>query len=134
MAKRATAKTPTVAIARVLRDLGLKQGSDFRVRGQYTNGERVGTFVAALSAKADQVIADNADQIEYRVQQDGGFAFREAGDPGCSDGSRCVHVIVSGGDDGQRPVAHAIVDLMRRRVVHPFYGPDNPGPLTQAHP
>lgn len=64
----------------------------------------------------------------------GGFAFREAGDPGCSDGSRCVHVIVSGGDDGQRPVAHAIVDLMRRRVVHPFYGPDNPGPLTQAHP
>lgn len=76
MAKRATAKTPTVAIARVLRDLGLKQGSDFRVRGEYRNGERVGTYVAALSAKADQVIADNADQIEYRVQQDGGFAFR----------------------------------------------------------
>lgn len=64
----------------------------------------------------------------------GGFAFRDAADPGCSDGSRCVHVIVSGGDDGQRPVAHAIVDLMRRRVVHPFYGPDNPGPHSQAHP
>lgn len=64
----------------------------------------------------------------------GGFAYREADDPGCSQRSRCVHVIVSGGDDGERPVAHAIVDLMKRVVVHPFYGPDNPGPLSQAHP
>lgn len=64
----------------------------------------------------------------------GGFAFREATDPGCGRRSRCVHVIVSGGDDGERPVAHAIVDLMQRVVVHPFYGPDNPGPLSQAHP
>jgi hypothetical protein len=64
----------------------------------------------------------------------GGFAYREATDPGCGERSRCVHVIVSGGDDGERPVAHAIVDLMKRVVVHPFFGPDNPGPLTQAHP
>ncbi|WP_313914248.1 hypothetical protein [Tahibacter sp.] len=64
----------------------------------------------------------------------GGFAFREATDPGCGQRSRCVHVIVSGGNDGERPVAHAIVDLMKRVVVHPFYGPDNPGPLSQAHP
>lgn len=64
----------------------------------------------------------------------GGFAFREASDPGCGQHSRCVHVIVSGGDDGERPVAHAIVDLMKRVVVHPFYGPDNPGPLSQANP
>lgn len=64
----------------------------------------------------------------------GGFAFREATDPGCGQRSRCVHVIVSGGNDGERPVAHAIVDLMQRVVVHPFYGPDNPGPLSQAHP
>lgn len=64
----------------------------------------------------------------------GGFAFLKADDPGCSTGSRCVHVIVSAGQDGQRPVAHAIVDLARRQVVHPFYGPDNPGPLSQVHP
>lgn len=64
----------------------------------------------------------------------GGFAYRDAADAGCSQQSRCVHVIVSGGNDGERPVAHAIVDLMKRVVVHPFYGPDNPGPLSQAHP
>ena len=51
-----------------------------------------------------------------------GFAYREPGDPGCGEGSRCVHVIVSEGD-GQRHVAHAIVDLMTRRVVHPQLDP-----------
>lgn len=75
-----TANTPTVAIARVLRGLGLKQGSDFRVKGQYqgtgANRERIGTYVAVYSAHGDQVVADNADRIEELVQQDGGFAFR----------------------------------------------------------
>lgn len=52
-----------------------------------------------------------------------GFAYREPNDPGCGEGSRCVHVIVSEGD-GQRHVAHAIVDLMTRRVVHPKLDPD----------
>lgn len=64
----------------------------------------------------------------------GGFAYFDASDPGCRQGSRCVHVIVSGGDDGQRPVAHAIVDLMQRKVVHPFYGPDNPAPPSPVQP
>lgn len=75
----ATAKTPTVAIARVLRSFGLKQGQDFRVRGQYqgTGADRMrtGTYVAVLSGHGDQVVADNADAIEELVQQDGGFSF-----------------------------------------------------------
>lgn len=58
-----------------------------------------------------------------------GFPYREASDQGCRGLSRCVHVIVSAGD-GQRHVAHAIVDLMARRVVHaqldPERGPDPP--------
>lgn len=80
MAKQATAKTPTVAIARVLRSLGLEQGKDFRVRGQYqgtgANRERIGTYVAVYTNAADQVVADNADRIEELVKQDGSFAFR----------------------------------------------------------
>lgn len=80
MTKQATAKTPTVAIARVLRSLGLEQGKDFRVRGQYqgtgANRERIGTYVGIYSAAAEQTVADNADRIEELVKQDGGFAFR----------------------------------------------------------
>ena len=60
-----------------------------------------------------------------------GFAYRESKDAGCSDGSRCVHVIVSAGD-GQRHVAHAIVDLMTRRVIHVSLDPDRkPDPVTE---
>lgn len=63
-----------------------------------------------------------------------GFAYLDARDADCSRGSRCVHVIVSGGVDGERAVAHAIVDLMQRKVVHPFFGTDNPAPISQIHP
>ena len=52
----------------------------------------------------------------------GGFSYEEADDPDCGAGSRCIHVIISAGD-GQRAVAHSIVDLATRRVVHPFYAP-----------
>ncbi len=52
----------------------------------------------------------------------GGFSYEEADDPDCAEGSRCIHVIISAGD-GQRAVAHCIVDLATRRVVHPFYAP-----------
>ena len=59
-----------------------------------------------------------------------GFAYRESKEPLCGEGSRCVHVIVSAGD-GQRHVAHAIVDLMTRRVAHASLDPDRkPDPLT----
>jgi len=60
-----------------------------------------------------------------------GFAYRESKEAHCGEGSRCVHVIVSAGD-GQRHVAHAIVDLMTRRVVHASLDPDRkPDPLTK---
>ncbi len=60
-----------------------------------------------------------------------GFSYRDATDPPCYERSRCVHVIVSAGDDGQRHIAHSIVDLATRRVIHPFYEPDRiPQPIT----
>lgn len=68
-------RTPTVAIARILRGLGLVQGDDFRVTGDYRNGERIGTFVLALSRHADETIAAHADEIE-RLANEGPFAFR----------------------------------------------------------
>ncbi|MFF5968216.1 hypothetical protein ACFY64_31735 [Streptomyces collinus] len=69
--------SPTVAIARVLRDLGLTQGrgGDFRVTGEYRNGERIGTYVLLLGSHADEVVAENADEIERMVGETG-FAFR----------------------------------------------------------
>lgn len=59
-----------------------------------------------------------------------GFVLRNANDPGCGAGSRCVHVIVSRGD-GQAHVAHAIVDLMTRHVIHAALDPDRkPDPIV----
>lgn len=72
---RPAAKTPTVAIARVLRDLGLKQGVDFRVKGAYRNGERIGTYVDLYGAEARQLVAGSADEIEELVEEQSGFAF-----------------------------------------------------------
>jgi hypothetical protein len=75
MAKNQTpAKTPGVAIARVLRGLGLKQGLDFGVRGEWKNGERVGTRVAVFGRPANQLVADNANVIEQQTG-DAGFPF-----------------------------------------------------------
>lgn len=69
--------TPTVAIARVLRGLGLTQGQgkDFRVDGEYRNGERIGTYVLSLTRHADETIAAHADDIE-RLAGATGYAFR----------------------------------------------------------
>jgi hypothetical protein len=50
----------------------------------------------------------------------GGFSLREP-EGECVKGSRCIHVIVSGGVQGQENIAHAIVDLASRRVVNPNY-------------
>jgi hypothetical protein len=70
-------KTPTVAIARVLRGLGLTQGrgQDFRVEGAYRNGERIGTHVLSLTRSADETIAEHADEIE-RLAAETGFVIR----------------------------------------------------------
>jgi hypothetical protein len=74
-----TNTTPTVAIGRILRGLGLKQGHDFRVRGQYqgrgADRERIGTYVVVLSKQADQTVADRADEIE-QLSADAGHSFR----------------------------------------------------------
>ncbi|MFD5570422.1 hypothetical protein [Streptomyces cadmiisoli] len=61
--------TPTVAIARELRRLGLKQGTsgDFTVTGQYRNGERQFTYVTLLSKDAERVVVEHADGIEERT-------------------------------------------------------------------
>lgn len=66
---------PSTTIARILRGLDLKQGVDFRVRGEYqtTDGilERVGTYVVVYNGEAEQTIADNADLIEERAAESG---------------------------------------------------------------
>ncbi|WP_440223732.1 hypothetical protein ACQQ2N_00640 [Dokdonella sp. MW10] len=83
--------------------------------------------LAIALAREDAQLAPllTADGLNYYA----GFPYREASDQGCQERSRCVHVIVSAGD-GQRHVAHAIVDLMTRRVIHaqldPERGPDPP--------
>lgn len=66
MALVPTPRTPAVAIARVLRDLGLQQGrgKDFRVTGYYVDGERDHTYVLILNRAAEEVVAANADRIE----------------------------------------------------------------------
>lgn len=70
---------PSTIIARILRQLGLKQGHDFRVRGEYrgrgADRERIGTYVAALTKEADQAVADHADEIE-RLSAEQGNSFR----------------------------------------------------------
>lgn len=62
----------------------------------------------------------------------GGFAFRKPGDPSCSRGSRCIHVIAAS-NHGNTAVAHAIVDLQGDRVVYPFYKPADGEPFGAFH-
>ncbi|MFE7933395.1 DUF6884 domain-containing protein [Streptomyces sp. NPDC057456] len=76
MAVMSQPATPTVAIARTLRRLGLEQGhgKDFRVEGAYRNGVRLHTFVLLLTRHAEEVVAANADRIEEAPEL-GGYAF-----------------------------------------------------------
>ncbi|MBX3725961.1 MAG: hypothetical protein KF823_08585 [Xanthomonadales bacterium] len=59
------------------------------------------------------LMAGRDDLLVHR----GGFVVREAGDPWCDLGSRCLRFIVSAGD-GSIPVLHAVVDLVSDRVVY----------------
>ncbi|MET8746851.1 hypothetical protein [Streptomyces sp. NPDC004728] len=72
------ARTPSVAIARALRRLGLVQGrgGDFSVTGFYRNGERDHTYVVLYSRHANEVCAAHADEIEQTAEADGGWQFR----------------------------------------------------------
>ncbi|MFC8723719.1 hypothetical protein [Streptomyces bacillaris] len=76
MALVPTPKTPTIAVARELRRLGLQQGpgKDFRVTGHVANGERSHTYVLLLTANARQAVADHADDLEARLAA-GPFPF-----------------------------------------------------------
>lgn len=55
----------------------------------------------------------------------GGFVFREPDDPFCSKASRCLRYIVSKGD-GSIPHIHAVVDLVRDRIVYPHLDESRP--------
>lgn len=72
-----SAKTPTVAIARILRSLNLAQGAgkDFRIAGMYHNGQRIGTHVLILTRHAHDTIVSNADLIEERAAE-AGWSFK----------------------------------------------------------
>lgn len=85
LARTAQASTPAVAIARVLRGIGLKQGpgKDFRVMGNYRTGryadgtrfkERTGTYVTLYTRRAEDTVAANADIIE-RAANNTGWRF-----------------------------------------------------------
>lgn len=74
VAPTAPPRTPTVALARELRRLGLGQGTDFRVAGHYVRGERRFTYADLLNAHARQVVADNADAMEAALAA-GPFPF-----------------------------------------------------------
>ncbi|MFF2940213.1 DUF3560 domain-containing protein [Streptomyces niveus] len=78
MAVVQTARTPSIAIARALRRLGLTQGrgKDFRVEGEYRDGERVATYVLTLTQHADETVAAHADDIERWASEDGGWSFK----------------------------------------------------------
>lgn len=74
-------------------------------------------------------------QIEHSDHLYGGFSYREASDPDCYHGSRCVHVVASAkgaGGDGWRKVVHAIVDLQTGRVIHPDFGGAETTPFDAA--
>lgn len=74
--KRPPAKTPTVAIARILTDMGLKRGKgkDFSVRGFKRNDEHFGTMVVPFTRTANDLIDSRADEIE-RLSDEAGFPF-----------------------------------------------------------
>lgn len=69
-------RTPTVAVARELRRLGLAQGpgKDFRVVGAVVKGERDHTYVELLNADARQLVAERAEDIEASLAT-GPFPF-----------------------------------------------------------
>ncbi|MEH0402889.1 hypothetical protein ACFY7V_03620 [[Kitasatospora] papulosa] len=77
MATVSAPRTPSVAVARELRRLGLVQGpgKDFRVVGAIVKGERDHTYVLLLTADARQLVADRADDLEAWLAA-GPFPFK----------------------------------------------------------
>jgi len=69
-------------------------------------------------------IAQQADALIY-----GGFSLTtdpseessDAANVECGAKSRCIHIIISGGQDGEKSLGHAIVNLASGRVVDAHY-------------
>lgn len=62
--------SPSAALARTLKRLGLVQGKgrDFRVTGRYNrHGERLATYALVLNRRAENLIAEHADRIETEL-------------------------------------------------------------------
>ncbi|PWI16005.1 hypothetical protein DI272_18915 [Streptomyces sp. Act143] len=102
MATTPPAKSPSIALARALRRLGLTQGQgkDFRVDGDYNKaGERVRTYALLLTAHADETAAAHADDIERWTEEDGGWSFTvcvrysDKGRPHCTISNGAVEKI-----------------------------------------
>lgn len=72
------ARTPTVAIGRALRGIGLKQGADFIVRTEYTHGggvkERDYTRAVLLTNHAVKTTLDHKADVE-EAAADNGWRF-----------------------------------------------------------
>lgn len=78
---------------------------------------------------------DLKDQVAGSDHLYGGFSYRDASDPACYRGSRCVHVMASTmapAGDGWRKVVHAIIDLQAGKVVHPNYDDGKTEPLDTS--
>lgn len=78
--------------------------------------------------RAEPSLQSVIERSDVRIY--GGFSYREpdaksgAAALACGAKSRCIHVILSGGVDGEVALGHAIVDLASRKVVDPKYQGD----------
>ncbi|QYN41183.1 hypothetical protein K1T35_48470 (plasmid) [Pseudonocardia sp. DSM 110487] len=78
-----TTKTPGTAYARALRVLGLRQGSDFTVRGLTLNGKRAYSYVELRTPGARLAVAEHLTDVREIVVAAGwtvGFRAYERGD------------------------------------------------------
>ncbi|MYR55029.1 DUF3560 domain-containing protein [Streptomyces sp. SID625] len=122
MATIPPAKTPSIALGRALRRLGLTQGKgkDFRIDGDYNDaGERIRTYALLLTAHADETVAARADDIERWTGDDGGWSF-----------TVCVRY-----SDKGRPhctIANGAVEKVREEP--PALPADEPAPEPQEQP
>ena len=120
--KRQPAGTPTVAIARILRDMGLRQGKgkDFRVMGYDERGDRLGTMVVIYNREANETVAENADAIVRASDEAGwcfgvGVSYDDNGKAWCDVSNFGTH-----NRDEKPAVYRAFVELSGARGVSPL--------------
>jgi hypothetical protein len=119
-----------VAIERVYSEEGFVQSQTEKPGYTMNFTDRELELAIALAREEPTLRSLLADtELNYYA----GFPYREINEKDCNEKSRCVHVIVSAGD-GQLHVAHAIVDLMTRRVIHPSLDPDRKPDLSFGKP